>query len=91
MSRPHAAQIRLLSFLALAPGTGFVDLVRLDQVRQIRTGDDLFVPTLVARGWAELGRQRGGGVRITEAGRIALADATAGSVTATWPGMRRMP
>jgi len=91
VSRPNAAQIRLLSFLALAPGSGFVDLVQLDQVRQIRAGDDLFVPTLVARGWAEHVQQRGGGVRITDAGRIALADATAGSATATWPGMRRMP
>lgn len=78
MSRPHAAQIRLLSFLALAPGTGFVGLMRLDRARQIRAEDDLFVPTLVARGWAELGQQRGSGVRITDAGRIALADAAAG-------------
>lgn len=91
MSRPHAAQIRLLSFLALAPGTGFVELGQLDQVRQMRAGDDLFVPTLIARGWAELGQWRGDGVRITEAGRIALVDATAGSATATWPGMRRTP
>lgn len=91
MSRPHAAQIRLLSFLALAPGIGFVGLVRLAQVRQIRAEDDLFVPTLVAHGWAELGQQRGGGVRITEAGRVVLADATAGSAPATWPGTRRTP
>ncbi|MGT2482323.1 hypothetical protein ACU4GR_33620 (plasmid) [Methylobacterium oryzae CBMB20] len=48
MSRPNAAQIRLLSFLALVPGAGFVDLVRLEQVRQIRSGDDLFCS--VARG-----------------------------------------
>lgn len=78
MSRPNAAQIRLLSFLALVPGPGFVDLVRLEQVRQIRSGDDLFVPSLVARGWAELAPQRRCSVRITEAGRFVLADADDG-------------
>lgn len=75
MSRPNAAQIRLLSFLALVPGAGFVDLVRLEQVRQIRSGDDLFVPSLVARGWAEMRPQRRGSVRITDAGRFVLASA----------------
>lgn len=78
MSRPHGAQIRLLSFLALAPGAGFVDLARLEQVNQIRSGDDLFVPSLVAQGWAEMGLQRGCSVRITEAGRFVLADASDG-------------
>jgi hypothetical protein len=74
MSRPNAAQIRLLSVLALKPGTRFVDLVQIEQARQVRSGDDLFVPSLVARGWAELGPQRECSVRITEAGRFVLAD-----------------
>lgn len=90
MSRPNAAQIRLLSLLAVAPGTGFVNYVQLGQARQIRAGDDLFVPTLVARGWAELGR-REDGVRITDAGRDALAEATGGGATAAQPRLRRTP
>lgn len=75
MSRLNTAQIRLLSFLALAPGTGFVDLVQLEQAPQIRAEDDLFVPSLVARGWAEIRPRSRGGVRITDAGRVALAGA----------------
>lgn len=74
MSRPHAAQIRLLSFLAIAPGTQFVSLGQMEQARQIRSGDDLFVPSLIARGWAEMGPERWAAVRITEAGRSALVD-----------------
>lgn len=78
MSRHHAAQIRLLSLLALALGADFVDLARLEQVHQIRSGDDLFVPSLVARGWAELAPRRRCSVRITEAGRFVLDEADHG-------------
>lgn len=74
MSRPHAAQIRLLSVLALAPEAEFVDLAHLGQARQVRCGDELFVPTLVARGWAEMGSKFRGSVRITDAGRLILVD-----------------
>ena len=74
MSRPNAPQIRLLSFLAIAPGAGFVDLTQIDQARQIRSGDDLFVPSLVARGWGEMGTEERAAVRITEAGRAVLID-----------------
>lgn len=71
MSRPHPAQIRFLSFLALAPAGGFVDLARIDQARQMRPGDDLFVPLVVARDGPRWGHgtgractspMRGGGV-----------------------------
>ena len=72
VSRPHAAQIRLLSVLALAPEAEFVDLAQLGQARQVRPGDELFMPTLVARGWAEMGPRFRGGVRITDAGRFIL-------------------
>lgn len=72
MSRPHAAQLRLLSFLALVPGADFVDLAQIDQARQVRSGDDLFVPSLVARGWAVMGTGGRVGVRITDAGRAVL-------------------
>jgi hypothetical protein len=73
MSRPNAAQIRLLSFLALVPGADFVDLTQFEQVRQVRSGDDLFVPSLVAQGWAEMGSRCLCCVRITEAERFVLA------------------
>ena len=72
MTRPHPAQLRLLSVLVLMPDRGFVDLVQIERARQVRPGDDLFVPSLVARGWAEMGPRHRASVRITEAGRDTL-------------------
>lgn len=74
MSRPNTAQIRLLAYLAQAPGAGFVAVNQVDQARAVRAGDELFLPSLVARGWAEMDARRTGYARITDAGRSALAD-----------------
>lgn len=54
MSWPNSAQLRVLSFLSLAPTGQFVELAQLEQTRRLRPGDDLFVPSLVDRGWAEM-------------------------------------
>lgn len=53
MSRPNTAQIRLLAYLAQTPGAGFVAVNQVDQARAVRAGDDLFLPSLVARGWGQ--------------------------------------
>lgn len=87
MSRSNAPQIRLLSFLALVSGADFVDLTEFEQVRQVRSGDDLFVLSLVAQGWAEMGSRRRCCVRITEAPRQALASSENGTGPGT--GSRR--
>ena len=71
MSPPNAAQIRLLSFLALAPSGQFIELARFEQTRRLRPSDDLFVPSLMARGWAEMGPGPCCRVRITDAGSLA--------------------
>lgn len=42
--------------------------------RQVRSVDDLFVPSQIARGWAEIGTEPKCSVRITAAGRHALID-----------------
>ena len=72
MSRPHPAQIRLLSFLRLAPADRFVDFAQIDQAWQVQPGDELFIPSLVVRGWAEMGPQQQACVRIPEAGSSLL-------------------
>jgi len=74
VSRPNTAQLRVLSFLSLTPTGQFVDLAQLEQTRRLRSGDDLFVPSLVAHGWAEVQPEPRCSVRITDAGRSALAD-----------------
>lgn len=89
VSRPSPAQIRLLSFLALVPGADFVDVRQFEQARQVRSGDDLFVPSLVARGWAEMAPQRKCSVRITDAGRVALADTSDAGRQRLGPGSGR--
>jgi len=75
VTRPNAAQLRVLSFLALVPSAQFIELTEFEQTRRLRPGNDLFAPSLVARGWAEMGSGHRCSVRITDAGRRALANA----------------
>lgn len=78
MSLANAAQLRLLSFLALTPIRQFVELTQVEQTRRLRVRDDLFVPSFVARGWAEMGPGPRCNVRITTAGRFVLANGGTG-------------
>ena len=88
MSRPNAAQLRVLSFLSLAPTGRLVELAQLEQTQRLRPGDDLFVPSLVAHGWAEVRPEPRCSVRITDAGRSALAD-VGSDKAGKWPGERK--
>jgi hypothetical protein len=74
VSRPNAAQLRVLSFLALGPMGQFVELAQFETTRRLRPGDDLFVPSLVDRDWAEMGPGPRCNVRLTNAGRYVLTD-----------------
>ncbi|TNC05294.1 hypothetical protein FF100_35895 [Methylobacterium terricola] len=63
-------QCRLLSCLEKIDG--WVTLYELSDTAKLVLDDDLFVPSLVARGWADHDPD-GVAVRITGAGREALA------------------
>ncbi len=89
MSRPNAAQLRVLSFLSLSPTEQFVELAQLEQAQRLRPGDDLFVPSLVDRGWAEVRPEPRCSVRITDAGRSALAD-VGSDKAGKWRGERKV-
>jgi len=62
-------QLRLMAYLDHVGG--WVTIFELSDTRQLACDDDLFVPSLVARGWADHDLD-GGAVRITAAGRDAL-------------------
>lgn len=74
MNRPNAAQVRVLLFLSLLPTGQLVELAQFEQTRRLRVGDDVFVPSLVTRGWAEMGPGSRWNVCITKAGRLVLTD-----------------
>jgi len=63
-------QTRLMVYLDQVGG--WTTLFELSDTRQLVRDDDLFVPSLVARGWADHDPD-GAAVRITAAGRAALA------------------
>jgi hypothetical protein len=68
-SRMTAEQIRLMSLLDLIGG--WVTLFELSGSRALAQDDDLFVPSLVAQGWADHD-PNGAAVRITTTGREVL-------------------
>ncbi|GJD49804.1 hypothetical protein OPKNFCMD_2538 [Methylobacterium crusticola] len=65
-------QYRLMSFLDQVGG--WVALFELTDPRHFVDDDDLFVPSLVARGWVDHDADDGA-VRITETGRTAYGAA----------------
>ncbi|MFE1599783.1 hypothetical protein [Methylobacterium sp. ID0610] len=64
-----AEQIRLMTFLDLVGG--WVTLFELSGTRALAKDDDLFVPSLVARGWADHDPD-GAAIRISTTGREVL-------------------
>jgi hypothetical protein len=63
-------QTRLMVYLDYVGG--WITLFELSDTLQLVRNDDLFVPSLVAHGWADHDRD-GKAIRITGAGREALA------------------
>jgi hypothetical protein len=64
-----AEQIRLMAYLDEVGG--WVTLFELGDTRRLAPDDDLFVPGLIARGWADHDPE-GAAVRITPCGRAEL-------------------